>query len=144
MISKEGLDLIKGFEKFSPIVYICAAGYPTIGFGHVVLPTESFQNSLTEEEGEGILLRDVAKAERSISRLINVSLTSNEFDALVSWTFNLGAGALQRSTLRMKLNRAEYDEVPDEMRKWTRAGGRLLKGLVRRRETEARIFSLGY
>lgn len=144
MISEKGLDLIKGFETFSPVVYICPAGYPTVAFGHVVLSWESFPDPVTEEEGEKILLKDVTKAERAIFRLIHVSITTNEFDALTSWTFNLGGGALQRSTVRMKLNRGEYDEVPDEMRRWTRANGRVLRGLVRRRELEASIFSSGY
>lgn len=80
-------------------------------------------------------------AERAIQRLIYVPLTDYQWDALTSFTFNLGSGALQRSTLRQKVNREEHIDVPDEFRKWVYAGGRKLKGLVRRREAEALLYS---
>lgn len=137
-ISKTGLDLIKKFEGFSPSVYICPAGYPTIGYGHVIKPQqrEQFAGNITTEEAEALLRQDVEAAERAVLRLITVPLTDGQFDALVSFTFNLGAGALQRSTLRRKVNRGDHAVVPAEFRKWVWAGGRKLEGLVRRRSAE--------
>ena len=73
-------------------------------------------------------------------RLIRVPLADGRFDALGSFTFNLGAGALQRSTLRRRVNREEHDAVPPEFRRWVWAGGRKLKGLIRRREVEAEFY----
>lgn len=91
-----------------------------------------------EDEAEGLLRRDVGIAERSVLRFISVPLTDGQFDALVSFAFNVGAGGLQRSTLRRKVNREEHALVPAEFLKWVWAGGRKLRGLVRRREAEAR------
>jgi GH24 family phage-related lysozyme (muramidase) len=140
--SKTGLDLIKQFEGFSPTVYICPAGYPTIGYGHVVKmqEREKFSNGITAEQAEALLLQDVQTAEYAVLRLITVPLTDGQFDALVSFTFNLGAGVLQRSTLRRKVNRGDHAAVPAEFRKWVWAGGRKLEGLVRRREAEAYFY----
>ena len=80
-------------------------------------------------------------AERAVLRLIRVPLEDGRFDALSSFTFNLGTGALQRSTLRRKVNREEHDAVPAEFRRWVWAGGRKLKGLIRRREAEAALYA---
>ncbi len=141
-ITQEGLDLIKRFESFSPTIYICPAGYPTIGYGHVVLDEEKdrFANGIDQELGEELLRRDAQVAERAILRLITVPLTDGQFDALVSFTFNLGSGALQRSTLRRKVNREEHSEVPAQLMRWIWAGGRKLKGLQRRRSAEAELY----
>jgi lysozyme len=81
-------------------------------------------------------------AEQAVCRLVKVPLTDGQFDALVSFTFNLGSGALQRSTLRRKVNREEHEEVPREFLRWVWAGGRKLKGLVRRRAAEADLYRL--
>lgn len=88
-----------------------------------------------------LLAQDVIVAELAVLRLIRVPLTSGQFDALVSFTFNLGAGALQRSTLRRKVNREEHADVPAELMKWVWAGGRKLNGLVKRRKAEAEMYS---
>ena len=141
MITKRGLELIKRFEGFRSKPYLCAAGYPTIGYGHVILDREDLQE-VTEAEAETLLLADVSVAERAILRLIKVPLEDNRFDALASFTFNLGSGALQRSTLRQKVNREEHSLVPDEFRKWIYAGGRKLKGLILRREEEAILYGI--
>jgi lysozyme len=137
-ITQEGLDLIKRFEGFSSTIYICPAGYPTIGYGHVVRDDEKgrFDTGIDQGEGEELLRRDVRWAERGVLRLIDVPLTDGQFDALVSFTFNLGSGALQRSTLRWKVNRGEHGEVPAQLMRWVWAGGRKLKGLILRRTTE--------
>ena len=141
-ISKQGLDLICQFEGFSPVIYICPAGYPTIGYGHLITEAnkEQFLDGVDEDEALELLRSDVGKAERAVLRLITVPLTHGQFDALVSFTFNLGSGALQRSTLRCKINREEHDDVPAELMKWVWAGGRKLKGLVKRRAAEVALY----
>lgn len=140
--SDNGIEFIKSAEGFSPIPYLCPAGYLTIGYGHVIREGETF-NSITEQEATELLRNDLYKYEKAVIRLIRVLLNSNQFDALVSFTYNLGSGVLQRSTLRMKLNRGEYEEAADEFPKWCWAGGRKLKGLLLRRLREKRIFKSG-
>ena len=141
-ITQAGLDLICHFEGFSPLIYLCPAGYPTIGYGHLITEAnkEQFLDGIDELEALDLLKTDVQKAERAVLRLIHVPLTDGQFDALVSFAFNLGGGALQRSTLRRKVNRQEHSAVPTEFMKWVWAGGRKQKGLVRRRKAEARIY----
>jgi lysozyme len=141
-VTPAGLDLIKRFEGFSPTVYVCPAGHLTIGYGHVVKPHErdKFASGITTEQAEALLRQDVQTSERAVLRLISVPLTDGQFDALVSFTFNLGAGALQRSTLRRKVNRGDHADVPAEFRKWVWAVGRRLEGLVKRRELEAGLY----
>lgn len=141
-ITQNGINLIKRFEGFSAHIYVCPSGYQTIGYGHVVKEHEReiFKNGITEKQAEELLRLDVQEAERGVLRLITVSLTDNQFDALVSFTFNLGAGALQRSTLRWKVNREEHEAAPAEFVKWVWAGGRKLEGLIRRREAEAALY----
>jgi len=129
-VTQHGINLIKRFEGFEPEVYLDAAGLPTIGYGHLL------------RAGEALLIKDVLSAETAVLRLIHVPLTDGQFDALVSFTFNLGGGALQRSTLRRKVNREEHKDVPREFMRWLWAGGRKLKGLVRRREAEANLYQI--
>lgn len=140
-ITQNGIDLIKRFEGFSAKVYICPAGYPTIGYGHVVKPYEDFSVGIDEAQAEELLRQDAVIAERAVLRLISVPLTDGQFDALVSFTYNLGGGALQRSTLRRKINREEHAEVPEQFMRWVWAGGRKLKGLVRRRKAEISLYN---
>ena len=102
---------------------------------------ERFVDGIDEATAEELLRLDVETAERAVLRLIQVPLEDGRFDALASFTFNLGAGALQRSTLRRKVNREEHDAVPAEFRRWVWAGGRKLKGLIRRREAETETYS---
>ena len=116
-ITHDGIDLIKRFEGFSSTVYICPAGYPTIGYGHLVRLGESY-TEISETEAEELLRKDVESAERAVIRLVNVPLTDGQFDALVSFTFNLGSGAFQRSTLRRKVNRQAHTEVPAQLMRW--------------------------
>ena len=140
-VTQYGIDLIKRFEGFSPTVYICPAGYPTIGYGHLMREAERYEQGITEAEAEDLLRWDVQSAENAVLRLIDVPLTDGQFDALVSFTFNLGAGALQRSTLRRKVNCQPHREVPEQFMRWVWAGGRKLDGLIRRRAREALIYS---
>jgi len=140
-ITQEGLNLIKHFEGFSPAVYTCPAGYATIGYGHLITKDESFK-SITEDAAQELLRIDAEDAERAVLRYIDVPLTNGQFDALVSFTFNLGSGALQRSTLRRKVNRQAHGEVPDQLNRWVWAGGRKLKGLIARRRMESALYAM--
>ncbi len=135
-ITPVGLNIIKHYEGFSPVVYRCPAGYDTIGYGHLVRADEDFSEGVTHSQAELLLRNDVRAAEQAVLRLIQAPLHDGQFDALVSFTFNLGAGALQRSTLRQVVNRREYDSAPEQFRRWVWAGGQKLAGLVRRREAE--------
>ncbi len=141
--SKRGLELIKHFEHLALKPYICPAGQLTVGFGHCVRTKKErtqFQQGISEPTALQLLAQDVAIAERAVMRLASVSLTQNQFDALVSLIFNIGSGAFQRSALRSKVNRSEHDEVPEEFMRWVWAGGRKLRGLMLRRAAEARLY----
>lgn len=137
-ITQQGLDLIKSFESFSPTVYICSGGKRTNGWGHVL--KEGDPEVVTVEEANAILAKDLEVAECGVLRLISVPLSDGQFDALVSFAFNLGTGALQRSGLRQKVNREEFEDASKEFGKWVWAGGKKLKGLIRRRESERLLF----
>ena len=117
--------------------------YPTIGYGHLITEAnkEQFLDGVDEDEALELLRQDVTVAERAVLRLISVPLTQGQFDALVSFTFNLGSGALQRSTLRRKVNREELDDVPAEFLRWVWAGGKKLRGLVKRRQAETKHYA---
>ena len=139
-----GIDLIKRFEGFSSTPYLCPADVPTIGYGN----TRRFDGSrvamddepISEADGEALLAHELLSFERSVDKLITAELTQVMFDALVSFTYNLGSGNLQSSTLRMKLNRGHYEGAADEFPKWRKAQGRVLQGLVRRRIAERKLF----
>lgn len=141
-ITQDGLDLIKQFEGFSPTIYPDAAGLPTIGYGHLLRAGEQqmFQRGISHEAAVALLIKDVQAAERAVLRLIAVPLTDGQFNALVSFTFNLGSGALQRSTLRRKVNHEEHEEVPDQLMRWVWAGGKKLRGLENRRRAEGILY----
>jgi len=145
-ITDNGLKLIKDFEGFSSKIYKDSAGFPTVGHGHLILPHEKhlFQNGINMLQAEALLKADLQVAERAVSRLIKIPLSDNQFDSLVSFTFNLGSATLQRSTLRAKVNRAEHDSVPTEFMRWVYAGGKIIPGLIRRRRAEASLYSCYY
>ena len=139
-LSSRGLNLIKQFEGLRPAVYVCPAGLRTIGYGHVIRAGEVFSQPLSEPEAEALLLQDIEVAAKAVYRLIKVPLTQGQFDALVSFTFNCGTGALQRSTLRACVNREEHWQVPAELLRWSRVKGALSNGLMRRRMAEALLY----
>ena len=139
-ISSRGLTLIKQFEGLRSAAYVCPAGLHTIGYGHVIKAGEKFFHPLSEAEAETLLLQDIEVAAKAVHRLIKVPLTQGQFDALVSFAFNCGAGALQRSTLRSQVNREEHGQVPAELLKWTHSCGKSLPGLMRRRMAEALLY----
>lgn len=142
--SQQGIDLIKAFEGFSASVYQCPAGYPTIGYGHLVKGNEVFDRPISRSQADTLLRDDVRFAEHAVSRWIRVALTQGQFDSLVSFTFNLGSGALQRSTLRRVINRGHHHEVPRQLKRWVWSGGHKLKGLVRRRHAEALLYQSAF
>lgn len=139
-VSDEGITLIEGFETFSPYPYYCPARKLTIGYGHVILPHESF-SKITEPEAVILLKKDTSLAQSAISRAVTVPLTQNQFDALVSLVFNIGIGAFTSSTLLKKLNAGDYDGAEEQFGRWVYAGGRKLQGLVNRRTAEALLFA---
>lgn len=137
------MALIMQFEGLSARAYRDAVGIPTIGYGHVIAPHEQelLTRTLLPAEAEALLQVDVLAAAQAVQRFIRVPLVQYQFDALASFTFNLGSGVLQRSTLRRVLNRGEYDDVPAQLRRYVYAGGRRLLGLVRRRNAKAAVFA---
>ena len=134
----EGLSLIKKFEGCKLEAYKCSAGVWTIGYGHTTGVKEG--DVCTQEEAEKLLRGDIFKFEEYVQDSVKVDLDQSQFDALVAWTFNLGPGNLRSSTMLKKLNNGEYESVPFEMRRWNKAGGKTLDGLIRRRQAESLLF----
>lgn len=139
-LSAEGLELIKQFEGFRSHAYIDVAGFATIGYGHRIVPPESFAKGVTVSQAEVLLGRDVAAAERAVASLVEVPLTQGQLDALVDFCFNLGAGRLARSTLLRALNAGRYDAAAEQLLRWDLAGGVVNLGLKARREAELRLW----
>jgi len=137
-ISEEGLSLIKKFEGCELKAYRCAANVLTIGYGSTKGVTEDME--ITKEEAESLLKEEMHEYEGYINDMVKVPLEQHQFDAMVSWVFNLGSGNLSSSTLLKKLNNSEYDEVPAQIKRWNKAGGKVLDGLIRRREAESLLF----
>ena len=131
--------LLQHFEGFSSHAYTCAGGFSTIGYGHRLRPQETM-SSITMGDAARLLEQDMEVMAQAVARLITVPLKPNQWMALVSFTFNLGPAALQRSALRAKVNRNEHSDVPREFLKWVYARGQKSPGLIRRRKIEANIY----
>lgn len=145
-INKEGLELIKRWEGLRTTAYRDVGGVLTIGYGHTTAagpPTVAVGMKITEAEAEAILKRDLAVFEAAVERNVKVELTDNQFAALVSFTYNVGPGALARSTLLKRLNAGDYDAVPAELMKWNKVQGKPVKGLTNRRAAEAGLWAKG-
>lgn len=139
--SKVGIDLIKEFEGFMTDAYYCPAGVLTIGYGHTKGVTEGMK--ITHEEGEAYLKDDLRRFETFLNK-IDVVLNQNQFDALISFIYNLGEGNFNSSTLKRKiLNDPEDKSIYEEFMRWNKIGGKVSKGLLRRREKEAKLY-FGY
>ncbi len=95
---------------------------------------------ITQEEADELLMDDVSKFEEAVTRAVKVPLEQNQYDALVSWTFNLGPSNLSSTTMIRVLNEGNYEEVPAQIKRWNKAGGKVLQGFIRRREAEALLF----
>ena len=137
-IGQEGLNLIKHFEGCELQAYKCPAGVWTIGYGHIKGVSEGM--TITQEEAEQMLKDEMAEYEGYVNKLVTVELNQNQFDAMVSWVYNLGGGNLSASTLLKVLNAGDYAGVPAQMMRWNKAGGKVLEGLTRRRQAEADLF----
>jgi len=138
--SAAGMHLLKKSEGFRAQVYLDAAGFPTIGYGHRLLHRDSFPNGIDEPQAANLLLSDVRDAEQAVQRLVKVPLTQGQLDALVDFCFNLGAGKLASSTLLKALNAGRYDEAVEQLLRWNHAGGRECSALKARREAEAELW----
>ena len=137
-ISQEGLSLIKKFERCELEAYKCAAGVWTKGYGSTKDVKEG--DTLTQEEADDLLLHEMSEYEGYINDAVTVDLKQNQFDSLVSWVFNLGPANLKASTMLKVLNNKDFDDVPGQIKRWNKAGGKVLQGLIRRREAEALLF----
>jgi len=137
-ISEEGIELLKKFEGCKLEAYQDSVGVWTIGYGH----TKGVYKGMTisQDDAEEMLEEEMEEYEGYIEEYVEVPLSQNEFDALVCWVYNLGPTNLRNSTLLMVLNQSKFDEVPEQIKRWNKAGGEILKGLVRRREAEALLF----
>lgn len=140
-LSEEGLELIKKSEGFRDHVYRDVAGFPTIGYGHLVRPHESFPNGITEPQSATILALDVEESEQAVARLVKVALTQGQFDALVDFCFNLGAGRLAGSTLLRELNAGHHDAAAQQLLSWDHAAGDVNAGLKARRKAELKLWT---
>jgi len=144
-ISDNGINLIKRFEGVRYKPYRCPAGLFTIGYGHLIgdgkqLP-DSYNKTFTEREVDELLRKDLARFERGVAMLFPVSyrFTQGTYDALISFSFNLGLGALQRSTVRSALLRGDKTMAGESLLRYCRAGGKILKGLQLRRQAEHKL-----
>jgi lysozyme len=138
-ISSKGVDLIAGFEGFVGHPYRDAVGVLTVGYGHTGPDTARIGN-ITEREGKALLARDLIRYEDGVKRYVKAKINQHEFDALVSFVYNVGVGSLAGSTLLRKLNAGDKRGAADEFLKWDKAGGHALPGLTRRRKAERALF----
>ena len=140
-MSQGGLDnLLKKFEGCKLKAYRCPACILTIGYGHTSAagaPEVKEGMTITQQQAEDILKADLVKYEQPVAAMVKVDLEQNQFDVLVDFAYNAGVGALKTSTLLKKINAGDFDAVPDELMKWTKGGGKVLPGLVRRRQAES-------
>ena len=144
-ISDEGLEIIKRHEGFRSHPYRDAVGIPTIGYGATYYPVTGRRVTMTdpplsEPQASALLEAMVDRFAAGIRRYAQVPLTQRQFDALVSWAYNVGLEAARTSTLMRKLNTGDYEGAADELPRWNRAGGRVLRGLTRRRAEERALF----
>ena len=158
-VSPAALKMIKHHEGVRVKPYRCPALLWTVGVGHVIDPNhikvpfeerrnlpipDGWDRVLSMDEVDAILAQDLNRFERGVARLCPAALNSQGiFDALVSFSFNVGLGNLQRSGLRMKTNRGEFQDAAEEFMKWTKAAGRVLPGLVKRRQDERAMYLSG-
>lgn len=142
-LSQAGLDAIKAHEGWRPHVYLDQADKPTIGYGHLIKPGEHF-TSITKDEGERLLNKDIYFAVNAVNDLVNVELNQNQFDALVSFVYNVGRWNFADSTLLEKLNAGDYDGAGQEFKRWnkiTRNGvKKVSQGLANRRKAEELLY----
>jgi len=142
---KKGIELIKKYEGFESKPYNCPAGVPTIGYGATYYPNGNVvtlnDEPISKEYASELLADMLGSYERAVNRYVTSDITQNQFDALVSFAYNLGNGALKSSTLLKKVNANPCDEnITYQFNRWVKAGGRTLRGLVKRRAEEAELY----
>jgi len=137
-ISKEGIDLIKHFEGCRLEAYEDAVGVPTIAYGRI--KDVKMGDSCTQAQAEAWLDEELHEYEGYINDAVTVALTQNQFDSLVSWVYNLGPSNLKSSTMLKVLNKEQYADVPEQIQRWNKAGGKVLEGSTKRRNAEALLF----
>jgi GH24 family phage-related lysozyme (muramidase) len=139
-MSQEGIDaLLKKFEGCKLTSYRCPANVCTIGYGHTSAagaPAVVDHMKITQKQADDILRRDLVKYETAVAGMVTVDLTQHQFDVLVDFAYNAGVGNLKTSTLLKKVNGSKFEDVPAELMKWNKGGGKVLPGLVRRRQAE--------
>jgi lysozyme len=153
-ISENGKKLLAEWEGFETQVYKDVAGLPTIGVGHLLTQDERssgkieitgqavrYSNGITEQQVYDLLDQDLDRFEETVNQRVKVPLEQNQFDALVSFSFNVGVGAFSDSTLLKRLNARDHAEVPNQLRRWVRSGGQVVRGLVNRRELEIQLWN---
>jgi lysozyme len=140
-ISQSGILLIKSVEGFRAKEYLCPAGLPTIGYGHVICKGENYQNGITDKEACELLEKDCHFAEEAVNAL-GIKLNQNQFDALVSFIYNIGLGGFKVSTMKRKLIKDDMPAAAKEFEKWVYVNGGKSNGLIRRRKLEKELFLL--
>lgn len=140
-ISTKGLALIKEYEGYKAVAYKCPAGVWTIGYGTTKDVKPGMK--ITKAEGESLLRRDLVRFQACVTKSVHVDLTQGQYDALVSLCYNIGEGAFRKSTLLKLLNQKRYDAACRQFDRWTKGGGKVLPGLVRRRNAEQALFNDG-
>jgi lysozyme len=140
--SEGGKNLIKEFEGFRATAYICPAGVVTVGYGTTRIQSKSVQlgTTITTDEADMLLEEDLKTFEDAINQNVRGEISQNQFDALVAFVYNVGAGNFKKSTLLKKINAGDFNQAADEFLKWNKAGGKVLKGLTRRRTAERELF----
>jgi len=143
-MNKAGVDLVAGFEGYSSKPYLCPAGVWTIGYGTTRYPdgrrVKQIDVNCSKDQAKFWLNHELQKAEQAVIRYCNPHLNENQRAALASFVYNLGSGAFRASTLRRRINSGDFEDVPYQLSRWNKAGGRILKGLVRRRAAEADLW----
>lgn len=137
------VNLVKAFESFRLQAYLDPVGIPTIGYGHT--QGVKMGDTITEEQADQYLREELDVAARAVNRYSKVSLSQNQFDALTSFVYNVGAGAFQNSTLLRYINgREPMNEIHAQFMRWIHGDGKVLPGLVKRRQYEADLFTKGF
>lgn len=139
-INSKGVKLVKQFEGLYLRPYFCQSGKRTVGWGHTGKAARQGR-SITVAEAEKLLDQDMREFEAVVNKYVKVPLTDNQFSALVSFAFNTGEGAFQRSTLLKKLNKGDYVGAANELLKWRKGSSGILRGLVLRRKAELELFN---
>jgi len=144
-LSQKGVDLIKQFEGLSLTPYVCSGGINTIGYGNTYYTNGKRVTlkdpKITQKQAEELLKHSLSTYEKAVDSFCRDDISQYQFDALVSFAYNVGTGALQKSTLIRKVNANPKDvTIADEFAKWNKANGRVLVGLTRRRQAESKLY----